>query len=53
VKFSKKFWGEKDIEVVIQRLDQLSQEETQMTMDQTLQVIHGLLQNMRMVVDGE
>jgi hypothetical protein len=49
----KLFGGEKDVEAVLQRLDRLTQEEARITAAQTLEVVHGLMQNMRMVMDGE
>jgi hypothetical protein len=45
--------GGKDIEAVLQRLDRLTGDEARMTAAQTLEVVHGLFQNMRDVVDGE
>jgi hypothetical protein len=44
--------GENDIEAVLQRLDRLTQEELQMTAAQTMQVVHGLFNNMKIVMDG-
>ena len=52
-KLVKKFFGEKDIEPVLQRLERLTQDEARMTAAQTLEVVHGLVQNMRVVMDGE
>ena len=52
-KFVKKLFGEKDIEAVLQRLNRLTQEEAKLTAAQILEVIHGLVQNMRAVTDGE
>ena len=49
----KLFGGDKDIEAVLQRLDRLTQEEARITAAQTLEVVHGLIQNMRAVMDGE
>ena len=49
----KLFGGDKDIEAVLQRLDRLTQEEARITAAQTLEVVHGLIQNMRVVMDGE
>jgi hypothetical protein len=48
-----KFFGKKDIETVIQRLDRLTRDEARMTAVQTLEVVYGLVQNMRVVMDGE
>ncbi len=52
-KFVKKLFGEKDAEAVLQRLNRLTQDEAKLTAAQTLEVVHGLVRNMRMVTDGE
>ena len=52
-KLVKKLFGEKDVEAVLQRLDRLTQEEALITAAQTLDVVCGLFQNMRVVMDGE
>ena len=49
----KLFGGEKDVEAVLQRLDRLTQEEARITAAQTLEVVHRLIQNTRIVMDGE
>jgi hypothetical protein len=51
-KFAKKLLGESEIEAVLQRLDRLTLDEARMTVAQTLQVIHGLVNNMKVVMDG-
>jgi hypothetical protein len=51
-KFAKKLLGETEIESVLRRLDRLTQEEARMTGVQTLQVVHGLVNNMKVVMDG-
>lgn len=51
-KFAKKLLGESEIEAVVQRLDRLTQEEARMTAVQTLQVVHGLVKNIKVVMDG-
>ena len=53
VKFVKKLLGDNDVEAVLQRLDRLALEEARMTATQTLGVVHGLVQNIRAVMDGE
>jgi hypothetical protein len=53
VKFVKKALGEKNVEVVLQRLDRLTQDEVRTTAAQILEVVHGLVQGMRVVMDGE
>ena len=45
--------GGKEIEAVLQRLDRLTGDEARITVAQTLEVVYGLFQNMRDVVDGE
>jgi hypothetical protein len=52
-KLVKKLCGEKDIKAVLQRLDRLTQAEAQTTAAQTLEVVYGLIQNMREVMDRE
>ncbi|KAH9979716.1 hypothetical protein BJV74DRAFT_857961 [Russula compacta] len=47
----KKFYGEKGVEAVLQRLDRLTQEEARMTVPQTLEIVYGLVQNTRVVMD--
>ena len=49
----KLFGGEKDVEVVLQRLDRLTLDEARITAAQTFDVVCGLFQNMRVVMDGE
>jgi hypothetical protein len=51
-KFAKRLLGESDVEAVLQRLDRLTQEEAQMTVAHTLEVVHGLFNNLRVVMDG-
>ena len=53
VKSTKKFLGEKHVEMTLQRLDRLTLEEAQTTAVQTLEVVHCLVRNMRVVMDGE
>ena len=53
VKLVKKGFGEKDVEAILQRLDRLTQDEARTTAAQTLEVVHGLVQNMRIIIDGE
>jgi len=51
-KFTKKLLGESEIEDILQRLDRLTVDEARMTGTQTLQVVHGLVTNMKLVMDG-
>ena len=53
VKLVKKILGENDVESVLQRLDRLTLDEARITAMQTLDVVHGLVQNMRVVMNGE
>ncbi|KAH9063605.1 hypothetical protein EDB87DRAFT_132125 [Lactarius vividus] len=50
--FAKKLLGDSEIETILKRLDRLTQEEARMTVAQTLAVVHGLLDNMKVVMDG-
>ncbi|KAN0113738.1 hypothetical protein V8E52_007391, partial [Russula decolorans] len=53
-KFAKKLLGEREVEAVLQKLDRLTQDEARMTVTQTLGVVHGLVGNVRSVMeDGE
>ena len=49
----KKLLGENDVEATLQRLDRLTLDEARTTAAQSLEAIYGLVQNMRMVMDGE
>ena len=51
--FAKKLSGDSEIETILKRLDRLTQEEARMTVAQTLAIVHGLLDNMKIVIDGE
>jgi hypothetical protein len=51
-KFAKKILGESDVEAVLQKLDRLTQDEARMTVAQTLGVVHGLVGNMKVVMEG-
>jgi hypothetical protein len=48
-----KLRGEKDIEATIQRLDRLTLDEGRATAAQTLEVVYGLVQHKRAIMDGE
>ena len=52
-KFVKKLFGENDIDAVLRRLDRLTEDEARTTAAQTLEVVYGLVQNMRVVIDGK
>jgi hypothetical protein len=51
-KFTKKLLGESEIEGVLQRLDRLTQDEARVTIAQTLGVVHGLVENVKVVIEG-
>jgi hypothetical protein len=51
-KFTKKIFGEGEVETVLRRLDRLTQDEARMTVVQTLGVVHGLVGNVKVVMEG-
>jgi hypothetical protein len=51
-KFAKKLLGESEIEATLQRLDRLTHEEARVTAAHTLEVVHGLVNNLKVVMDG-
>ena len=51
-KFAKKLLGEGEIEAVLQKLERLTQEEALMMAAQTLEVVHCLINNVKVVMDG-
>jgi len=51
-KFAKKLLGDSEIEAILQRLDRLTQDEARVTVAQTLGVVHGLVGNMKIVMEG-
>jgi hypothetical protein len=52
-KVVKKLVEEKDVEAVLQRLDRLTQGESWKAALQILEVVYGLIQNIRVIMDGE
>jgi hypothetical protein len=50
-RFAKRLLGESDIEAVLQRLDRLTIDEARMTVGETLQIVHRLVNNMKLM-DG-
>jgi hypothetical protein len=44
--------GGGDIEAVLQRLDRLTQDEARMTVTQTLEVVYGLVNNVKLVMES-
>ena len=51
-KFAKKLLGEREIEVVLQRLDRLTQDEARITIAETLGVVYGLVGNVKEIMEG-
>ncbi len=51
-KFAKKLFGESEIEAIVERLGRLSQDEALMTVAQTLGVVHGLVGNLKAIMEG-
>ena len=51
-KFTRKLLGESEVEAVLMRLDRLTQDEARMTVAQTLGVVHGLVGNVKVVMEG-
>ena len=41
------------MEAMVQRLDRLTQDEARQTVAQILEVVHGLVKNMNVVMDGK
>ena len=52
-KFAKKLLGDIEIENILRRLDRLTQDEARMMEAHILEVVHGLMNNMKVVMDGE
>jgi len=48
-----KLVGEKEMKAIVQRLDRLTQNEARHTIAQILRIVHGLIENMKVVMDGE
>ena len=51
-KFAKKLLAENDVQAMLQRLDRLTTEESRMSETQIMEVVWGLFNNMKMVMDG-
>jgi hypothetical protein len=52
VTFTRKLLGENDVEAVLEGLDRLAHNEAQLAAAKTLEVVHGLVQNMSVVIPG-
>jgi hypothetical protein len=56
VRLIKRPFGGKEVEAVLQRLDRLTEDEARTTAAEILRVVHGLVQNMNIVmgsIDGK
>jgi len=53
VKFIKRLLGENDVGAALQRLDRLTQDEARTTAAQVLEVVYGILHDMKGIIDGE
>jgi hypothetical protein len=53
VKLVKKLMGENGVGAVLQRLDRLTDDEARTAAAQTMEVVYGLVQNIRVVMNGE
>ncbi len=51
-RFGKRLLGENDAEAVLRRLVRLTQEEARTTATQSLEVIYGLVKNLKVIMDG-
>lgn len=51
-KFAKKLLGESEIEDVLQRLNQLTEEEARIAVVETLGLVHGLVGNVKLIMEG-
>ena len=51
-KYAKKLLGEKEIELVFDRLDRLTLEESKMTIAQTYDIVCRLVNKMQVIMEG-
>jgi hypothetical protein len=51
--FANRLLKDSEIEAVLKRLDRLTQDEARTTVAQTLSVVHGLVSNMKVVMEGK
>ena len=51
-KFVKKLWGKDKIQAALERLDRLTKDEGLSAIAQTLGVVHGIADDMRVVIGG-
>jgi len=52
-KLVRKLVGEKKMEAMVQRLDRLTRDEARQTVAQILKVVHGLVENMKVVMGSK
>ena len=52
MKFARKLLGNGEIEAVLGRLDRMTLDEARMTVAQTFGVVHGLVGNLKVVMEG-
>ena len=50
---AKKLLGDSEIENILRRLDRLTQDEARMMEAHILEVVHGLMNNMKVIMGGE
>ena len=48
-----KLVGEKKMRAMVQRLDRLTRDEARQTVAQIFKLVHGLIENMKVVMNGE
>ena len=51
-KFVKRLWGKDKIQSALERLDRLTKDEGLSAVAQTLGVVHGLVANVKTVIEG-
>jgi hypothetical protein len=51
-KIAKKLLGESEIEAFLKRLDRLTQEDSRVMVVQTMEVVHGLMNTVTVVMNG-
>ena len=52
-KLVQKLVGEKKMQAMVQRLDRLTQDEARQTVTQILKIVYGLVENVKVVMNGE
>ena len=49
----RRLFGEKKMKAIVQRLGRLTRDEARQTIVEILKVVHGLVENTKVVIDGE